>query len=285
MICEYLRLENKGGCVVFEGAFNLKFNLNKAYTDINIKDDDAPLQAAIYGLSAQEYSNAVNGFEQNNHKNAQEVLAAYGAFSPVRDKPFKIAYLGDSITSDRESHLNIVRDILKEYNNIDIRDFAISGYKASDIFTAFYPGIAEYAPDIAVMMIGTNDMRITDDEYGYHHGGIKEFDRNINYILEKLDKMGCKVILCTLPPFDMEKMNVALSGWKILYTQQGWEQYDECLVRAAEKQNAILVDMRGVYAAYDAAELTIKDGLHLNGKGQTLLAKEVFGRLAPLLEG
>jgi len=272
---------------MFESAFNLKFNLVKAYTDIGLSDDDAEVNALVYGLTAGEYAETVSGFEQNVRAMAEETLAGYegrfGAFSPDTAKPYKIAYLGDSITSDRESHQRIVRELLKDCANITFRDFAVSGFKASDIFTHYYPDIADFAPDIAVMMIGTNDMRITDDEYGYHHGGIEEFSRNIDYILAKLSSAGTRVIVCTLPPFDMGKMRAELEGWQILYTEEGRRRYDEAIAAAAGKHGAALVDMRGVYEDHDAADLTIDDGLHLNGKGQTLLAGRILPKLMELI--
>lgn len=268
---------------MFEGVFNLKFNLNKAYTDIGLADDDAVLNPLIYGLSPDEYAGALRGFEESVSRGAAEVLEAFGAFEAGADIAKKIAYIGDSITSDRESHMRIVREILKRYEGIDIRDFSISGYKASDVFTAYYPLIADYAPDIAVIMIGTNDMRLTDDEYGYNHGGVGEYRRNINYLLDKLRGDGCKAVICTLPPFDMDKMRVALDGWRILFTKESRALYDDCIAEAAVRQGAVLVDMREIYEAYDAADITIEDGLHLNPKGQALLAKQIFPRLAALL--
>jgi len=268
---------------MFEGEFNLKFNLVKAYIDIGLSDDNAELMAMIYGLSPEEYSAAVSGFEESNRKNAAEVLAGHGAFYPDPDTPRKIAYLGDSITSDRESHQHIVREILKDLKNIVFKDFSVSGYKASDLFTHYYPDIADFSPDIAVMMIGTNDMRITDDEYGYNHCGIDEYARNIDYLIAKLTESGTRVIVCTLPPFSMAKIDAALEGWKVLYTGECRRLYDEAIVSSAKARGAVLVDMRDAYSGYDAADLTIDDGLHLNGKGQTLLAGQVFLRLAELI--
>ncbi len=269
---------------MFENAFNLKFNLNKAYTDIGICDDDAARQAAIYDIDPAEIDGIMAGFYEENKTNAAKVLESYGTFAPNTQKEYRIAYLGDSITSDRNSHQNIVKCILEKYNNINIKDFAISGYKSSDIFTAFYPGIANYKPNIAVMMIGTNDMRITDDEHCYYHTAPTEYERNLDYIVESLRDLGCKVVICTLPPFDMKKITQALDGWKILYTEDGRTLYDNIIIKTAAKYSATLVDMRHVYTEYTAAELTIEDGLHLNPQGQTLLAKHVFAALAPLLE-
>ena len=273
--------------MMFEGVFNLKFNLVKAYVDIGLDEADAGLIAGIYGLSPDEYAEAMEGFAQGNRANAAEVLGAWearhGAFCPDTGTPWRIAYLGDSITSDRESHQHIVREIVKGCPNLTFRDFSVSGYKASDIFTHYYPDIADFAPDIAVIMIGTNDMRITDDEYEYHHGGIEEYSRNIDYIVAKLMKDGARAILCTLPPFDMGKMREALDGWHILYTEEARSLYDEAIVRAAGKHGAALVDMRDAYKGHDAADITIEDGLHLNGKGQALLAMNVFPKLAEIL--
>jgi len=272
---------------MFESEFNLKFNLNKAYTDIGLSDDDAELNARIYGLSPERYAAVIAGFEQSVKTNAEKTLASYetqfGVFRPDTKTSYRIAYLGDSITSDRESHQHIVREILKGCPNITFRDFSISGFKASDIFTAFYPGISGFAPDIAIILIGTNDMRITDDEYGYHHSGIDEYSRNIDYIIAKLRVAGTRVIVCTLPPFDMSKMRAALDGWHILFTEESRSRFDDAIVSAAEAHGTILIDMREIYAEFDATDLTIEDGMHLNSKGQTMLAEQIFSKLATII--
>ena len=269
---------------MFENAFNLKFNLHKAYTDIGIKDDDAARLGTIYDIPQNEIGGVLEGFTAENKKNAAAVLAEYPEIKIDSGKRLKIAYIGDSITSDRISHQRIMQTILDPYISIEIRDFSISGWKVSDVYTAYYPGIANYAADIAVIMIGTNDMRITNDEFRYNHTSLGEFERDLTYVVRKLTDADCRVILCTLPPFCMEKMTPALPDWKILYTQEDRERYDAVILDTAEKCGCLLVDMRERYASYDPAEITIEDGLHLNGAGQTMLAGEVFKKLLPLLE-
>ena len=81
----------------------------------------------------------------------------------------------------------------------------------------------------------------------------------------------------------MDKMRTALEGWQILYTEEGRKRYDEAIAVAAEVHGAALVDMRGVYKDYNAADLTIDDGLHLNGKGHTLLAGQILPKLMALI--
>lgn len=269
---------------MFENAFNLKFNLHKAYTDIGIKDDDTARLGYIYDIPQNEIDGVLEGFAAENRKNAAAVLAEVPEIKIDAAKKVKIAYIGDSITSDRISHQRIMQTILAPYPNIEVCDFSISGWKVSDVYTAYYPGIANCAPDIAVMMIGTNDMRITNDEFRYNHTSLGEFERDLAYVVKKLTVAGCRVILCTLPPFCMEKMTGALPDWKILYTEEDRKSYDEVIADTAEKYDCLLVDMREKYASFDPADITIDDGLHLNGAGQTMLAGEVFRKLLPLLE-
>lgn len=269
---------------MFENAFNLKFNLHKAYTDIGIKDDDAARLGHIYDIPQNEIGGVLEGFAAENKKNADAILAEVPKIDIDPEKKAKIAYIGDSITSDRISHQRIMQTILAPYKNIEIRDFSISGWKVSDVYTAYYPGIANFAPDIAVIMIGTNDMRITNDEFRYNHTSLGEYERDLSYVVKKLTGDGCRVIICTLPPFCMEKMTPALPDWKILYTQEDRESYDAVILNTAEKCDCILVDMRMQYASFEPAQITIEDGLHLNGAGQTMLAGEVFKKLLPLLE-
>jgi lysophospholipase L1-like esterase len=269
---------------MFENAFNLKFNLHKAYTDIGIKDDDAVRLGYIYEIPQDEIGGVMEGFAAENRKNAAAVLAGYPEIRINKEKHVKIAYIGDSITSDRISHQRIMQTMLAPYPNIEIADFSISGWKVSDVYTAYYPGIANFAPDIAVVMIGTNDMRITNDEFRLHHTSLPEYERDLDYVVKKLTGDNCRVIICTLPPFCMEKMTIALPDWKILYTGKDRERYDAVIINIAEKYDCILADMREKYAVYDPAEITIEDGLHLNGAGQTMLAGEVLQKLFPLLE-
>ncbi len=269
---------------MFENAFNLKFNLHKAYVDIGIADDDAQRLACVYDIDPNEIVGILDGFEVQNKKNARTILGEHGELSIRPDKQVKIAYIGDSITSDRISHQRIMEQILKQYTGIELRDFSISGWKVSDVLTAYYPGIDSFAPDIAVMMTGTNDMRRTDDEFGYNHTSVGEFARDLDYVVKKLKKSGCEVILCTLPPFCMDKMTPALPGWKILYTREDRGRYDDMIVRTVQESGCLLADMREKYDAFDPADITIEDGLHLNAAGQTLLAGEVYEILKALLE-
>ncbi len=269
---------------MFENAFNLSFNLHKAYTDIGIRDDDKVKMSCIYDIPMDEIDDVLEGFARQNRENAQAVMDVCGSFDVDGEREFRIAYLGDSITSYRMSHQHIVRELLMPHSNVVFKDFSISGLKVSDLFTAYYPGINDFRPNIAVMMIGTNDMRITDDAYQYTHTPIEHFARDYAYLVEKLNATGCKVVAVTLPPYCMEKMTAALPGWEILYKDDVKAKYDAVIIEVAKKNGAILVDMREEYAKYDPADITIEDGLHLNPKGHRILSEKIFPEVARLLK-
>ncbi len=263
---------------------NLQFNLHKAYSDIGITDGDEARLATVYGAGQDELRNILRGFERENEANAAAVLAGHGEFAPVTDRQVKIAYLGDSITSDRISHRCIIEKILAPYKNLIVRDLSVSGFKSYDVLVSLYPEIHEFMPDISVMMIGTNDMRMCDDEYRLNTVSPGEYERNLDYIIRKLHGFGSKLILCTLPPFQMEKMEAEMAERHNLYTVEALKIYDDIIIKIAEKHSAQLVDMRPVYAKENLDEIIMSDGLHLNGAGQTLLAKNVFSYLAKMLE-
>ena len=269
---------------MFEGKFNLSFNLHKAYTDIGVKDDDRKKMACIYDLSDKELDDALKEFESFNSENAKSVLEKYPDFKVDPQKEFRLAFLGDSITSYRMSYRCIFNEIFSAYDNVVMKDFSISGLKVSDLFTAFYPGINDFGPNIATIMIGTNDMRITNDEYGYEHTPLDHFARDYEYLIKKLNDMGCTAVAITLPPFCMEKMEVALDGWKILYKEDVMKRYDDVIADIAVRNNAPLVDMRDEYKKYDPYDITIEDGLHLNPKGHGILAGCIFEKLGPLFK-
>lgn len=269
---------------MFEGVFNLSFNLHKSYTDIGIKDDDKRKMACIYDLTDGELAEALREFDGYNSDNAESVLKSCGGLDVNPDKEIRLAFLGDSITSYRMSYRCIIEKILGGCGNVVMKDYSIAGLKVTDLFTAFYPYINDFHPNLATLMIGTNDMRITNDEYGFTHTPLDHFTRDIEYLIKKLNDIGCTTVAITLPPFCMKKMDVALDGWKIQYREDVMKEYDEAIVSAAEKNGAVLVDMRDVYAKYDPYDITIEDGLHLNPKGHGILAERVFAALAPLMK-
>src|SRR5664279_14511 len=100
---------------MFENAFNLKFNLHKAYVDIGIGDDNLVRLAQSYDIPQQDIGGILEGFLAENKKNAASILADFPDIQMNTENKVKITYIGDSITSDRISHQRIMECILEPY--------------------------------------------------------------------------------------------------------------------------------------------------------------------------
>lgn len=266
----------------FGNKLDFLCNLNKAYSAIGFDFSDVKLVSAICGIDEAEIVSILDEEQKINKTAAKELFSPYLG-KRITSKPKKIAWLGDSLTNYRMSFRCIIQQALCKYPNFEYRDYSISGYKVSDLYSNFYPYISEFTPDIAIIIIGTNDIRITDDEYHYVDTPIEHYMRDLNYILKKLSCLGCESIIATLPPFDMKKISRELKTYKMLFKEETRTRYNSVISSAAAAHNARLVDMRGVYEKYDSSEITIEDGLHLNPDGHFILATEIMKKLIRLI--
>lgn len=98
---------------MFETAFNLKFNLHKAYIDIGVENSDVRLMETYGFGSMEELQNALNSFKEST-KNAAKEVVANCAKQAETNKEVTITYIGDSITSERESHMHIIKAIWRK---------------------------------------------------------------------------------------------------------------------------------------------------------------------------
>jgi lysophospholipase L1-like esterase len=200
------------------------------------------------------------------------------------DQEIRVCFLGDSITSDRTSYFNILKAKFAHLPTLKFSDLSISGAKSSDLVTSFIPAFCKDSPQIVVLMIGTNDMRRTDDGENLLHTSLQEYRRNLSYLLKKFKDRGAEIIISTLPPFCQKRIQQNYPLWGILYRQEDRIAYNKTIREVAKEYNAILNEMSGTYNAYSAEDLLLIDGLHLNEVGQCLLAKNVFEILLKLLE-
>ena len=258
--------------------FAFKFNIHKSHIPLDIDDNDYQRLQAVYGVDRQTVLQEAAKIEASNTKYAKELLSGMAAskedIKAAGDN--RISFLGDSITSDRQSYMNIIKRAFAEYNNISVADYAVSGFKSGDLLTMLFPDVIADHADIACIMIGTNDMRRTNDAHRALHTGLEEYEKNLRYVTCKLTEDGSKVILTTIPPFSLDKITANLEGYNILYTEDDRSAFNASVRRIAREHHAVLNDMDEAYAKYPAGDLTLDDGLHLNELGQQLLAGQLF---------
>lgn len=263
-------------------AFNFKFNLHKSLIPIGIEDNDYERLQTVYGVDDKWMNETISKIKESNVRQAEKLGSKFD-FSKLVMKSAKIVFLGDSITSDRQSYLNILKEATKKLPDISLVDMSISGHKSGDLFTAIYPNTIGEQADIAHIMIGTNDVRRINDDRKLYHTSPAEYEKNVEYVVSALVKEGTKVILTTIPPYSQEKADRSFVGAHVLFLEEDRKLFNGILARIAEKHGAILNNMDDLYSKYSPEELTLDDGIHLNEMGQGLLCEGVVKTILELM--
>lgn len=257
--------------------FNFKFKLHKSYIPIGLEDNDNERLAVVYGVNIEDVIAEVNADIVSNTREANILLKHYpDAVKILAGK--RIAFLGDSISSDRRSFCNIIRKAIGEDKAV-FYDDSISAYKLNDIITNHVPRLQDFHAEIAHIMIGSNDAKRTTDGKNYQLTLPEEFRRELQYLLPTLRAQGMKLIISTIPPFDEKKVRDTYYGVNVTYTAEDICTYNKVIREEAERANCILNDMEPIYAEYTTTEFTWDDGLHLNLLGQRLMADAVLGKM------
>ena len=264
-----------------EFQFNFKFNLHKSVIPIGLRDDDYESLAVAYGVPLEEMMAEADADRLSNQNEAKLLSDAFQSAKSVL-KGKRIAFLGDSISSDRRSFVNIIRTAVGEEDTRFLDD-SVSAYKLIDIITNYYPRVTDFQPDIVHLMIGTNDLKRTTDPMALQLVKPEEYRRELEYLLKVFNMRGIKVIASTLPPVDDEKVRAAYWDCNACYLQEDRDAYIRVLREEVAKAKCILNDMEAIYARYSTDELTIYDGLHLNALGQRLMAHAVISKLIEAL--
>lgn len=261
---------------IYDFQFSFQFNLHKSLIPVGIGDDDYDRLRYVYGVQKEILMQEVHAIDRSNYQSAKELSSRIDCSSLSRKGAIKIAFLGDSITSDRQSYFNIIRTALEDFKNIVLYDCSISGQKSGDLFTAMYPNYYELQPNIAHIMIGSNDFHRLIKPDGPFDTSPAEYEKNIDFIVSAFAANGTKVIITTIPPFSKEKATASFSRHQRLSLETDRLTFNAILKKVADKHGACYNAMDDKYAPYTRDELTLPDGVHLSGIGQQLLAQSIL---------
>lgn len=251
---------------------SIKFNMDKLATKENTNDSE--WLGYVFRASPLEVGKMLASFDETVEQQRIGILKKMK--KPEVHGRHRIAFIGDSITSDRESYLRVIQKLYQADETIQFIDAAFSGDKSDDAKMKLYFRVIRHKPDIVHILLGTNDMRRNQDDKGSTCVSIRDYEKNMDYIVSILRQVGCKIVLSTISPVDN-------AGLKRRYPQDHWyyERSDlECCNQILEKialqHQIILNDMRNVYGKFQPQEILLKDGLHLNELGQSLLLEHVL---------
>ena len=214
------------------------------------------------------------------------VVVAIGcAFSP--QKKTKVIFFGDSITQagvNPGGYILRVDSMCKKEGVGDKYEFTgagIGGNKVYDLYLRMETDVLVKNPDIVIIYVGVNDVwhKAT---YGTGTDPDK-FENFYQAIIDKLKAKNIKVILCT----------PATIGEKTDFSNQqdgDLNKYSTIIRGIAEKNKLPIVDLRKSFLAYNLSNnpdnkekgILTSDGVHLNAKGNQLVADEMWAAIKNL---
>ena len=257
----------------------VKFNMHKLILDIPERDADRI--AMVFHADRNEVESLMESFRQTVRAEAERTRAEMSIPTPVGKR--SIVFLGDSITSDRESYLNTIRELYRDQPNVQIVDAAISGDKSDDSVMRFYERTLRYEPDVVCILIGTNDLRRNDDDYAAPCVSLGEIEKNLRYMIRLLKSRGAQMILTTISPIINEQLKARFPDSNWCYIPSEIDALNDIIHDLSIEYEIQLNDMRATYANYSPNEILLNDGLHLNALGQRLLLRSTLQSLSKIL--
>ncbi len=217
-------------------------------------------------------------------KNALIILGFFSVvfISFVMREDKKVVFFGDSITQagvEKGGYISQLKQLIKDQGfaaQFDLVGAGISGNKVPDLERRLDKDVLSKEPDQVFIYIGINDVwHFSHDKQG---GTSKEqFKAGLARIIDKITRAGAEVVLCT-PSVIGEKKNNANSQDEML------DAYAQITRDVAKDKNLPICDLRKAFKAYlqhhnpeDLSEGVLTyDGVHLNEKGNALVAAEML---------
>ena len=202
----------------------------------------------------------------------------------MTQKKKRVIFFGDSITqqgAEPGGYINRVDSMCRLENNslqFEFLGAGIGGNKVYDLFLRMDSDVLSKSPDLVVIYIGVNDVW---HKVSYGTGtDADKFEKFYNAIIKKLKERNIRVVLCT----------PAVIGEKTDFTNQqdgDLNKYSAIIRNLATQNDLPLVDLRQKFLDYNKQYNTenkeqgilTRDRVHLNAKGNQLVADEMWGKI------
>ncbi len=243
--------------------FYLRFNLNKC--GVSVEDSEASLLARFAGLNvseAEENLELINSMLKNS---IEKVKKNVDLHSLCKGKT--ILFLGDSLTSDRLSYMNIIKGVL----DAKIVDGATSGAYSSGFVAGIDYTLDEVNPDIVHILLGSNDIPIVGKDTPRNITEKNVYIKNISHIIDRIGE-GRRVIVSTIPPIHSGRIDVFLPN-KVIKNSV-IEEYNIALKDLVKQKGCELNDTWEYLREEDS--LFEPDGVHLSPEAHILFAEKII---------
>ena len=192
----------------------------------------------------------------------------------------RLLLLGDSQTQSGASPAGWVTALSSAHSrNLDISNRGLSGYNTHWVcehLDALIPSDRQY--DCAVVWFGCNDAVRAGE---VQHVPLEEYRGNLVRIFLKLTGAGVlprNILILTPPTIDEKQCNITWPGSVDARCNARMRTYSDIALRVASEHGCASHDLYQLFANNrDSALFT--DGLHLNSRGNELVADVVLGFL------
>lgn len=236
-----------------------------------VADDDLEMIAGFYGVETKLLQDIEFQFQQVVDDLSKDIPKQYKK-TPL-EKTRDILTIGDSITSDRESYVHILQRFWIDDPSRNIEESAVSGDTTLHLLRRYYISIENRDFDQAILFIGTNDCCMTGDEANLPIVGFEDYSRNIQYLCSHLEKKcGKNIIITTIPPVDNVRFEQHIAPNKGKYDPVYIAKINDFLRKISLSAGYKTADLAA--ALYEEPNEYLRDdGIHLNGRGQLIMAR------------
>lgn len=202
----------------------------------------------------------------------------------IPQKKQRIVFFGDSITQagvKPGGYITVLGDMYKQkgvQDQYELIGAGIGGNKVYDLYLRMEDDVLAKDPNTAVIWVGVND--VWHKKTSGTGTDADKFVKFYDAIIKKLQAKNIKVLICT-PAAIGEKTDFSneLDG--------DLNKYANIIRQIAQKNNVALIDLRKAFLDYNLANnpenkdknILTTDGVHLNEKGNQLVAEEMLKAL------
>jgi lysophospholipase L1-like esterase len=245
--------------------------------------------AALWGIDAATYRRTRDRFAARAERAARDLLADPTFAARVDRLPFQpgetVVGLGDSITDDDQSWLEILRHLLthrRAQDGIVILNEGVSGDTTAQIISRFLDVVLD-EPDWIICLAGTNDARL--------HGqcplktlvSVEETVKNLEMV-RHFGATQTSARWVWMTPARVIERQIA-DDWFLSAFEQQWRNKDLDSIAAAVTEVARahddpVIDLQAVFGQPPDRKLLLSDGLHPSLKGQKAIVSALVDALS-----
>jgi lysophospholipase L1-like esterase len=242
--------------------------------------------AALFGLDEAAYRDTKNRFDENARGAARELLEVDGFAGRVDRLPFRpgdlVLSIGDSITDDLQSWLEILRHLLglrRPQDGIRVVNQGVSAQTTAMALRRFLPTVVAQKPDWVVCFLGGNDVTRVGPEPNKAQVGLQETIQNLEAMRRIASALtDARWVWITPPPFDEDR---AAAYPPFQLGQSHWRNADVlAIAEFIREQEDPVVDLRAVFGLPVDPDLQGPDGVHPSLAGQRAIAGAFVERLS-----